>query len=86
MSGKADILVISPHCDDEMFGCGGTILKKIAGVWTQTFSSGTAKLYAVPSNVGPRTMPSYAALARQGIYDLGNGVRVFAGTLACTAK
>ena len=38
-------------------------------------------LFAVPSNAGPRTMPHYADLARQGIYDLGNGVRVFAGTV-----
>jgi Domain of unknown function (DUF4331) len=38
-------------------------------------------LFAVPSNVGPRTMPDYEGLARQGIYDLGNGVRVFAGTV-----
>jgi len=38
-------------------------------------------LYAVPSNVGPRTMPDYQALFNQGIYDLGNGVRVFAGTV-----
>ncbi|HLE52755.1 MAG TPA: DUF4331 domain-containing protein [Anaerolineales bacterium] len=36
-------------------------------------------LFAVPSNVGPRTMPDYESLAAQGIYDLGNGVRVFAG-------
>jgi hypothetical protein len=34
---------------------------------------------AVPSNVGPRTMPDYDALAAQGMYDLGGGVRVFAG-------
>jgi hypothetical protein len=34
---------------------------------------------AVPSNVGPRTMPDYDALAAQGIYDLGNGIRLFAG-------
>src|SRR5215210_2873524 len=34
---------------------------------------------AVPSNVGPRTMPSYDSLAAQGMYDLGGGVRVFAG-------
>ena len=38
-------------------------------------------LFAVPSNAGPRTMPTYADLARQGIYELGNGVRVFAGTV-----
>jgi hypothetical protein len=39
-------------------------------------------MYAVPTNVGPRTMPSYAALAQQGIYTLDNGIRVFAGTVA----
>lgn len=38
-------------------------------------------LYAVPSNVGPRTMPNYQDLFAQGIYDLGNDVRVFAGTV-----
>ena len=36
-------------------------------------------LFAVPSNVGPRTMPDYEALAAQGIYNVKNGVRVFAG-------
>ena len=43
-------------------------------------------LIAVPSNVGPRTMPNYEALARQGIYELkgggASGVSVFAGTVA----
>jgi hypothetical protein len=38
------------------------------------------RLYAVPSNVGPRTMPNYQALYDQGIYDLGFGIKVFAGT------
>jgi hypothetical protein len=41
--------------------------------------SGGKPLIAVPSNVGSRTMPSYAALAAQGIFDLGGGLRVFAG-------
>jgi len=36
-------------------------------------------LFVVPPNVGPKTMPNYDALAAQGIYDLGEGVRVFAG-------
>jgi len=39
------------------------------------------KLYAVPSNVGPRTMPNYNNLASQGVYHLTGGVRVFAGTV-----
>jgi uncharacterized protein DUF4331 len=38
-------------------------------------------LFAVPSNVGPLTMPKYHELFKQGINDLGNGVRVFAGTV-----
>ena len=36
-------------------------------------------LFAVPSNVGPRTMPNYDALAAQGVYTPAPGVRVFAG-------
>jgi hypothetical protein len=36
-------------------------------------------LFAVPSNVGPRTMPDYVALVEQGTYDLDGGGRVFAG-------
>ncbi len=39
------------------------------------------KLFAVPTNVGSRTMPNYAALAQQGIYSLSGGVKVFAGTV-----
>jgi len=39
-------------------------------------------LYAVPTNVGPRTMPNYAQLRQQGVYTLSNGIRVFAGTVA----
>jgi hypothetical protein len=58
-----------------------TILKKSGTSWVQVFSSGARQLFAVPSNVGPRTMPSYDALAAQGIYDLGGGVKVFAGTV-----
>jgi Domain of unknown function (DUF4331) len=38
-------------------------------------------VFAVPSNAGPLTMPNYQKLFNQGIYDLGNGVRVFAGTV-----
>jgi len=39
-------------------------------------------LYAVPTNVGPRTMPNYGSLRQQGIYTLLDGIRVFAGTVA----
>lgn len=46
-----------------------------------TVLGSSQKLIAVPSNVGPRTMPDYQSLFDQGIYDLGGGVRVFAGTV-----
>ena len=36
-------------------------------------------LIAVPSNVGPRTMPDYESLAEQGLYEVKNDIRVFAG-------
>jgi len=42
-------------------------------------SLGTQPMYAVPSNVGPLTMPNYEALAAKGIYTLANGGKVFAG-------
>jgi hypothetical protein len=49
------------------------------GVATELTSG--RKLVAVPSNVGPRTMPDYESLFNQGIYHLANGVTVFAGTV-----
>ncbi|GJL54885.1 MAG: hypothetical protein NPIRA02_20170 [Nitrospirales bacterium] len=43
------------------------------------------RLVAVPSNVGPATMPNYEDLAAQGIYkDSSSGIRVFAGQRAET--
>jgi len=42
-------------------------------------------MFAVPTNVGPRTMPDYEALAKQGIYTVAGDrgdIRVFAGTVA----
>src|SRR5512146_539790 len=48
---------------------------------TRLFSGRT--LVAVPSNVGPASMPDYTALAAQGIYsDDASGIRVFAGQRA----
>lgn len=43
------------------------------------------KLIAVPSNVGPGTMPKYEDLAAQGIYfDPASGIKAFAGQRAET--
>jgi Domain of unknown function (DUF4331) len=36
-------------------------------------------LIAAPSNIGPRTTPNYERLARQAVYSLPGGIRVFAG-------
>jgi Domain of unknown function (DUF4331) len=36
-------------------------------------------LIAAPSNIGPRTTPNYENLARQAVYSLPGGIRVFAG-------
>lgn len=58
-----------------------TLQRKVAGRWRSTNLSAGKKLFAVPSNVGPRTMPNYEILAQQGIYDLGDGIRVFAGAV-----
>ncbi len=49
-------------------------------VFTTDKDANGNNLIAVPSNVGPKTMPVYASLAAQGIYTLSNGIRVFAGT------
>lgn len=53
-----------------------TRLIEAGGSQTTELASG---LFAVPSNVGPRTMPNYAALAEKGIFNLAGGGRVFAG-------
>jgi hypothetical protein len=42
---------------------------------------GGGGLVALPSNVGPRTMPDYASLFAQASYELPLGIRVFAGTV-----
>jgi hypothetical protein len=48
-------------------------------IGTRAYDVNQRPLIAVPSNVGPATMPNYPALAAQGVFDLGNGVRVFVG-------
>src|SRR5215813_8045359 len=60
-----------------------TVTEIRRGKRTQLFNGQT--LVAVPSNVGPATMPDYPALAAQGIYtDAATGIRVFAGQRAET--
>jgi hypothetical protein len=49
------------------------------GVSTPLANIGGGPLYAVPANVGPRTM-DYNALFNQGIYQTGTGINMFAGT------
>jgi len=57
-----------------------TVTMVKGGVSTVLVNQAGGSLFAVPTNVGPRTMPNYPALAAQGIYSLGDGIRVFAGT------
>jgi hypothetical protein len=60
-----------------------TVTEIRRGKRTELFKGRT--LVAVPSNVGPATMPDYPSLAAQGIYsDAANGIRVFAGQRAET--
>src|SRR5499433_287086 len=57
---------------------------EVRGLHRTTLFGGRT-LVAVPSNVGPATMPNYPALAAQGIYtDAATGIRVFAGQRAET--
>src|SRR5215467_3765713 len=57
---------------------------EVRGLHRTTLFGGRT-LVAVPSNVGPATMPNYPALAAQGIYtDATTGIRVFAGQRAET--
>jgi Domain of unknown function (DUF4331) len=58
-----------------------TMVQGSGATATRTDLTNGMKLIAVPSNVGPRTMPNYPALAKQGIFNLGSGVTVFAGTV-----
>lgn len=57
-------------------GAGSTAARAIG---TRTTATNGRRLVAVPSNVGPMTMPNYPALAAQGVYELPQGVRVFVG-------
>src|SRR5580704_4755454 len=57
-----------------------TVTMVVNGVRTVLTKMGGGNFYAVPANVGPRTMPNYSALAAQGIYTANHGIRVFAGT------
>jgi hypothetical protein len=57
-----------------------TVTMVKGGTSTALVNVASGALYAVPSNVGPRTMPNYPNLAAQGIYILTDGIRVFAGT------
>ncbi len=38
-------------------------------------------LFKVPTNAGPRTMPDYPSLFEQGVYELEDDMKVFAGTV-----
>ena len=82
-----NLLGIPPITALDGAGSEGFSLRQSFSV-TRVTKSGSTSLtdgknyYALPSNVGPRTMPDYEALKKQAVYDLGGGMRVFAGTIA----
>lgn len=68
----------------ELRGCGAPKAKR-RKCKTRTPLFGGESRPAVPSNIGPLTMPDYDALAAQGIFtDAATGIRVFAGQRAET--
>src|SRR5579883_2175568 len=73
-SGAAGLSLKQTYTVNMVQGTGSTA--------TTTNLTSSVTPIAVPSNVGPRTMPNYPALAKQGIFNLGNGITVFAGTVA----
>lgn len=65
-------------------GSEGLLVRQSYMVTEQRFGQqprdlGTGTMYAVPSNVGPRTTPNYEQLVAKGVFPLKNGGRVFAG-------
>lgn len=56
-----------------------TVTMVTGGLSTALPATGGTPLFAVPANVGPRTM-DYEALFNAGTYELVNGIDVFAGT------
>lgn len=51
------------------------------GKRTQLYNSNGGPLFKVPTNAGPRTMPDYPSLFEQGVYELEDDMKVFAGTV-----
>ncbi|MGI8602963.1 MAG: DUF4331 domain-containing protein [Verrucomicrobiales bacterium] len=77
-------VIVPPQIDD--FNDAGlgqrqtyTITMVTGGVSTPITNAGGSPFFAVPTNVGPRTM-DYGALFTAGTYSLANGMSVFAGT------
>jgi hypothetical protein len=78
-----DYVALPPITALDGAGSEGLILRQSYTVTQvrggQRVNLGTQPMFAVPSNVGPLTMPNYEGLAVQGIYPLANGGKVFAG-------
>lgn len=58
-----------------------TVTKVVHGVAGPTIDKdvGGRRLLCPPNNIGPFSTPNYADLAASAVYDIGDGVRVFAG-------
>ena len=58
-----------------------TVTKIVDGVRGAPITQdvGGRRLLSPPNNIGPFSTPNYGELAAEAVYDIGNGVRVFAG-------
>ena len=58
-----------------------TVTKIVNGVRGATIDKdvGGRRLLSPPNNIGPFSTPNYASLSAAAVYDIGDGVRVFAG-------
>lgn len=82
--GAAGLASIQRYTVTELRNCRLTGKKELRHCEETKLFDGDLKP-TVPSNIGPRTMPDYEALAGQGIFtDVATGIRVFAGQRAET--
>lgn len=82
--GAAGLASIQRYSVTELRNCRLTNNKEFRHCEETKLFNGEFKP-TVPSNIGPRTMPDYEALAEQGIFsDAATGIRVYAGQRAET--
>lgn len=81
--GTANLVVPPQIADFNNPGLNQRQSFKVIGRWGNQARwlrpADNSPMYAVPGNAGPRTM-DYASLFEQATYDVGDGIKIFAGT------